>query len=708
MNKVIVVESAAKTKTIRRFLRGEYDVIACGGHIVDLPDDSLGVDIENNFELDTVPIRFRGQDKVKRMRERLADAGEVLLATDPDREGEAIAADLLEHCVPYGAEAKRIEFNAIVYHAVKEALENPREIHENRVQAQRARRALDRLIGFIISSMTQFDPEGPGLPAAGRVMAPAVSLVVDREIEAEKFEVRHYWTLQCALSLEEENLQAQLSGEYEDFELVKNIVKELKEIGNMQVLECDQDPEDKLNPLPPYTTDALQDDADNLLGFTPRRTMHIAQQLYQGVEIDGSSQALITYMRTDSSRVSPYAMGLARQAFENREDTPDELYQGRPWQPGSGQQDAHEAIRPTMPEKPDFFPENLEGKIDEDFLALYKIIYYRFLASQASSALYHRTDLTLQGGDYRAEATGYKLKEEGFLRFYNEFWPRYSHEEVELPDLEFGEQLDINKVWPEPEQTYPPPRYREGSLVRELKTKGIGRPSTYGDILQKIKRGRGGYGYTNKVRGKLRPTERGFNLCDYLRKKFHQVISYSYTAKMEKNLELIEQGQLSYEDFLKEEFEWLKEPYRITRSEGWLSGDLPSPAQVEYLKKLGEEVDMEIPDEVFKEKSEVSEWIDKLQEQISPVVRIGPIEPADVSGVSCYRFRLYFNRPLPDEEKEFVKKEKMKYQPGGKGRMPAYQFQRQNKERVEELRQELIERYTGENSPLEAEFEVID
>jgi hypothetical protein len=177
---------------------------------------------------------------------------------------------------------------------------------------------------------------------------------------------------------------------------------------------------------------------------------------------------------------------------------------------------------------------------------------------------------------------------------------------------------------------------------------------------------------------------------------------------MEKNLELIEQGQLSYEDFLKEEFEWLKEPYRITRSEGWLSGDLPSPAQVEYLNKLGEEVDVEIPDDVFKDKSEASEWIDKLQEQISPVVRIGPIEPADVSGVSCYRFRLYFNRPLPDEEKEFVKKEKMKYQPGGKGRMPAYQFQRQNKERVEELRQELIERYTGEESPLETEFEVIE
>ncbi|MFP4687320.1 MAG: toprim domain-containing protein, partial [bacterium] len=244
MNKVIVVESAAKTKTIRRFLRGEYKVIACGGHIIDLPDDSLGIDVENDFALTTVPIRFRGQDKVERMREQLADADEVLLATDPDREGEAIAADLLEHCVPYGADTKRIEFNAIVYHAIKETLENPRDIKEKRVEAQRARRALDRLIGFIISSMTQFDPQGPGLPAAGRVMAPAVSLVVDREKDVEKFEVRHYWLLQSKLSRDDQTLQAQICGEYEAFDRVKEIVSRLKDTKSMKVVAYEEDPGD--------------------------------------------------------------------------------------------------------------------------------------------------------------------------------------------------------------------------------------------------------------------------------------------------------------------------------------------------------------------------------------------------------------------------------------------------------------------------------
>ncbi|MFP4687519.1 MAG: DNA topoisomerase, partial [bacterium] len=449
------------------------------------------------------------------------------------------------------------------------------------------------------------------------------------------------------------------------------------------------------------------DDSDNLLGFTPRRTMRIAQQLYQGVEIDNTPQALITYMRTDSSRVSPYAMGLARKAFENREDSSGELYKGRPWQPDSAQQDAHEAIRPTMPEDPDFFPENLEGKLEDDFLALYKLIYYRFLASQAKPALYHRTDLTLEGGGHRAEATGFQLLEEGFLRFYREYWPRYAHREVKLPGLKIGDQLNIDRVWPEPEQTYPPPRYREGSLVRELKSKGIGRPSTYGDILQKIKKGRGGFGYVNKTRGKLRPADRGIKLCDYLHNKFPQVIDYSYTAEMEKNLELIEQGKMSYTEFLEKEFVWLKTPYKITRRAGWLSGDLPTPAQVNYLKKLSKEVGKEVPEKVFESKQETSGWIDKLQEKIEPVVEISEIEKVDVSGIPCYRFHLYFNRPLPDEEKEFVKKKKLKYRPGGEERMPSYQFQRQDKQTVAELRQEIIDRYEAENSPLKAEFKIL-
>lgn len=251
MKEVIVVESGAKTKTIRRFLRGAYDVIACGGHIMDLSDDGLGIDVDNHFAYHEKPIKQNGQDKVERVKERLRDADCVYLGTDPDREGEAIAADLQKHCVPPNADVHRIEFNAIVYHAVREALENPRDINESRVEAQRARRAIDRLIGFIISSMAQFDPDGPRCPSVGRVLAPAVSLVVDREREIREFTPRHYWTIHARLRHEDHNLDATLDGEWEDFDEAKNAVKTLQESGEMYVTQCKEDPNDEMNPRPP-------------------------------------------------------------------------------------------------------------------------------------------------------------------------------------------------------------------------------------------------------------------------------------------------------------------------------------------------------------------------------------------------------------------------------------------------------------------------
>ncbi|MGM0381637.1 MAG: type I DNA topoisomerase, partial [bacterium] len=701
MNKYIVVESAAKTKTIRRFLRGEYNVIACGGHIIDLTDEGLGVDVENNFELQTEPIYFRGNNKVKNVRKKLQDADEVYLATDPDREGEAIAADLKKHCVPGTANSKRIVFNAIVYHEIKEAMESPRAIDYQLVESQRARRALDRLIGFIISSTTQFDPGGPGLPAAGRVMSPAVSLVVDREREIEKFEPRHYWTLQTELDTSGETLEAQFEGEFDDFDNVKDIVTKLQERGELEVSNYDENPEDKLNPPPPYTTDSLQNDADRLLGFTPERTMKLAQQLYQGVEIDGKPQALITYMRTDSTRVSPHALNLAKETFKSRSDTVPELYKGRPWQPRGNEQDAHEAIRPTMPEEEEFFPSSLSDEIDEDLLDLYRLIYFRFLSSQSQPAVYHTTNIKLRGGKHRAEAEGHQLKSNGFLKLYRKIHPEYGWNEVKLPELKKGQKVTMKRIWPEPEQTHPPARYREGMLVSELKNRGIGRPSTYGAILQKIKQGRGGFGYLRKVRGKLHPTERGEQICDYLRDKFEQVISYSYTAKMEEELAKIEQGENTYEEFLQDEFQWLEKPYRVAREKGWLSGDKPTPAQVKFAKKLAEETQTRLPDSAFESKDEISEWIDKLQDKVTPRIKLSSIHPAEVGGVKCYRIRLYFNRPLPDEEKEFLKEQKMKYKRGKEDRWPSYQYQRQDKKAVQKLRNKLKERYSEPGSPVE-------
>ncbi len=704
MKKVIVVESAAKTKTIRRFLAGEYDVIACGGHIVDLPADELGIDVDQGYRAHWEPIYFRGNDKVKKVRERLADADEIYLATDPDREGEAIAADLREHCTPYGAEVKRIEFNAIVYRAVREALEAPRQIDSNRVEAQRARRVLDRLIGFIISSITQFDPDGPGLPAAGRVMCPAVALVVDREREIESFTVRHYWKLHALLEAGDEEIEAVVNDEWEEFEQIKEQVLKLNEIGSMKVDSVDLVPEDKQNPRPPYTTDALQDAADTLLNFSPEKTMALAQELYQGVEIDGKPQALITYMRTDSTRVSPQALNQAREALENFYS--EDLYKGRPWRPGGAEQDAHEAIRPASPEDSDLRPEVLEEQIRPDLWELYRLIYYRFLASQSRPAVYKTTEINLSVEDVTAQARGDELLSSGFLEIYRKIRPDYGREEVKLPEIKARAELNLKRSWPEAMQTYPPARYREGSLVRALKEKGIGRPSTYGDILGKIKRGRGGFGYVRKQGGKLRPTEKGERLCEYLREKYEQVISYEYTSGMEEELDRIERAESSYEEFLQQEFKWLREPYEKANKSGWLSGNRPTPAQVKFLKQLEKRAEREVPPEVYESKEMTSEWIDRLQEEEKAVVQITGIEKVDVSGVMCHRFELRFNKRLPEEEREYLKEKNMKYSPGNVERFPGFRFQRQDYKTVEDFRNELIERYSSKNSPLEATVEV--
>jgi DNA topoisomerase-1 len=341
MKKIIVVESAAKIKTIRRFLKGEYDVVASGGHIVDLPENSLGIDVDNKFSYTVVPLEFRRKNQVEYLKNKLRNADEIYLATDPDREGEAIAADILEQCIPEGVPVQRIEFNAIVYHAVTEALESPRDIDKDRVQAQRARRSLDRPIGFILSSLAKFDEDGPGLPAVGRVIAPAVSLIVDREKEREAFIRREYWTICALLEYKGEELTAAMEGKWDDFEDAKQLVEKLKSTGEMIVRDCIENLDNWLNPLPPFSTDTLQNEADRLLGFSPEITMKLAQQLYQGVEIDGKPYGLITYMRTDSTRVSPTAIRLAKKTISERVELGEEFYKGRSWIPKDTVQDAH-------------------------------------------------------------------------------------------------------------------------------------------------------------------------------------------------------------------------------------------------------------------------------------------------------------------------------------------------------------------------------
>lgn len=721
MSQVLVVESGAKTRTIRGFLGGEYDVVASGGHIVDLPDDDLGIDIENNFAFQTVPIVGRNGNAVESLQTKLEDAEFVYLATDPDREGEAIAADIRDHAVPPGCTVSRIEFNAIVYPAVKEAIENPRDVDEDRVEAQRARRTLDRLIGFILSSVVKFDPDGPGAPSVGRVQSPAIRLVVDREDEIQSFEPRKYWTIAGKMAAKDQAFEITLDGEWEEFEETKTVVESLTEAGSMTVMECEITPEDTQNPLPPYTTDSLQNDADFLFNFEPERTMELAQQLYEGVsltpdngtegdqsgdsegededETDSGSgsdtKALITYMRTDSTRVSPSALNLAKETLAARDELGEDLYRGRTWGDDAGAQDAHEAIRPTQPENPDTWPENLEGILDQPLLDLYRLIYYRFLASQMVPATYRTTALELGSQEYGATAVGHELRAPGFLRVWSEMRPDHQWDEVDLPDLEVGTEIPLERAWPEPEETQPPPRYREGSLISELKNRGIGRPSTYGSILSKIKRS-SGFGYVRKSGKTLRPTEKGRALIEYLETEFPLITDYEYTARMESELDAIEQGARSYEHFLSTEFEWLVEAYERAQRNGWLESDRATPSQIEYLKDLSEEADVEVPDEVLESKSAVSEWIDDVQDQIDPALRLTRIYEADVNGVSIYRFRLYFNRPLPDDEYEFLADLGMKYKRGGDGSEPAFQYQRQDRSTVEETWETLRDRYPTE------------
>jgi DNA topoisomerase-1 len=660
---------------------------------VDLPQDDLGVDVDNRFATTVVPLKSRGRSQVEYLATKLEGADEVYLATDPDREGEAIAADILEHCVPGGVSVQRIEFNAIVYHAVKEALDHPRAIDQNRVQAQRTRRSLDRLIGFTLSSMAKFDPTGPQLPAAGRVIAPATALVVDREKERESFIPRRFWTIHAALECGGKDLAATIDGEWEGFEEARKTIEELMSMGEMQVASCTENPDNRLNPPPPYTTDTLQNDADRLLGFSPEQTMKIAQLLYQGVEIDGKLHAMITYMRTDSTRVSPTAMGLAKKVISGRADLGEAFYKGRPWKPTGGAQDAHEAIRPTMPEDPAYSPEQLEGQLPMGLFKLYRLIYFRFLASQMVPAVYHTTKLQLSAKHLKAESEGHRLKSEGFLKLYRNIQPEYGWEETNIPFVEEGTALPIERAWPEPHETKPPPRFREGSLVSELKKKGIGRPSTYSTTLKKIKE----YRYVQKTGSTQRPTARGKKLCEYLKRKYDQVVSYEYTAKMEEGLSEIEKGSASYEDMLTKEFQWLREPYKIASDNGWLQNELPSAEQINLLCNLADQLEVDLPERVFDSKSETSRWIDDLtrRQQSQPTrFELSPIETVEVRGIECYRIRLYYTASLEDNERDFLRGKGMRYHAPTDGKPPCYQFQRQSSEEVDDLKKILEDRYT--------------
>lgn len=568
MSRVVIVESPAKAKTLAGMLGPGYRVLASLGHVRDLPQKELGVDVANGFRPRYVTARGK-QKTIQRLREAVQAAEAVYLATDPDREGEAIAWHVLQATrPPRGVPVRRVSFHAITPAAVREAMGEPGEIDERLVEAQQTRRILDRLVGYQVSPLlwrrVRLTPRpakgsGGGL-SAGRVQTAALRLVVDREREIEAFVPEEYWTLHARLAQqvpEPVPFLAELwriAGKKPELHTeadVQAIVDELDPPGGPQALwwvESSDTARKKRRPDPPFTTSTMQQAAARSLHFSPGQTMRLAQQLYEGLPIgDDGTVGLITYMRTDSTAVAPEAQTAAREVVER--------FWGKEYLPARppvyqthvrSAQEAHEAIRPTDPHRT---PRAMRAYLDEKQAALYELIWRRFIASQMADALYDVTTVlipTARGEranrlPYLFRAVGRVLVFAGFLKVYEE--GRDPGEEEEeggpLPELSSGEGLDLLELIPRQHWTKPPPRYTEASLIKELERRGIGRPSTFASMVDLIQE----RGYVLKEGRFLKPSALGFVVCDLLVGFFPTQFDYGFTAQMEKTLDEIAAGR---------------------------------------------------------------------------------------------------------------------------------------------------------------------
>ncbi len=553
MKKLIIVESPAKARTISTYLGKGFEVKASMGHIRDLPKSKIGVDVNDNFKPTYVTIK--GREKVLReIRKAAREAQEIFLASDPDREGEAIAWHIVQALGKREQDkAKRILFNEITQGAVREALKHPGPIDINKVNAQQARRILDRLVGYSLSPLLWRKVE-KGL-SAGRVQSVAVRLVCEREKEIEEFVPKEYWTLTAHLQRPgtpppfPANL-FKFQGEKADLhqeEGVKGVLKHLKG-ADYRVVKVEKK-ERKENPKPPFTTSTLQQEAARKLGFTAKKTMLIAQQLYEGMDMgEKGPMGLITYMRTDSVRVANEAQDKARRVIQGlwgSEFLPPCAPQ---YKSKKGAQEAHEAIRPTEPART---PDSLKGLLPEDHWKLYKLIWDRFMASQMRPAIYDVTSVDIQAREALFRATGRTLKFPGYTVLYIEGRDEATNGEEEgtsLPLLQEGQELQLIKLEPKQHFTQPPPRYTEATLVKTLEEKGIGRPSTYATILSTIQE----RGYVEKRQKHLYPTILGYTVNELLVRFFPSILDVSFTAHMEESLDKIEEGKKEWTETLRE------------------------------------------------------------------------------------------------------------------------------------------------------------
>lgn len=552
---LVIVESPAKAKTIGRYLGNDYTVKASMGHIKDLPKSKLGIHVDNGFVLEYHVIP--GKEKVLRELKSAAKSfKDIYLAADPDREGEAICQHLAEELGGKDRAFHRVLLNEITKSAVLKAINNPAEIDEKLVNAQQARRALDRLVGYKVSPLL-WDKVRTGL-SAGRVQTVALRLIVDREGEIRSFKSQEFWTITAHLHAKKPPVfdakAIKLNGEKFDVDNEAQATEICTTLEKSQfVVDSVVTKEKKRYPVPPFITSKLQQEAARRLRFSVKRTMMIAQRLYEGVEIGGEgSVGLITYMRTDAPRVSQEALQEVRSYIRERHGEPfippDPIH----YKSKKGAQDAHEAIRPTSALRT---PDSLRDYLDKDEWRLYDLIWKRFVASQMTPAVFDHTDVEITAGPCIFKASGSVPKFQGFLAVYQESQEENGEKvevneedkEIKLPPLSPGDRLKVLKITPEQNFTQPPSRYSEAMLVKALEDRGIGRPSTYASILSVITNRE----YAHKVEGRFVPTETGEVVTELLVESFRELFDYEYTARMEEHLDRIEEGQEHWVDAMR-------------------------------------------------------------------------------------------------------------------------------------------------------------
>jgi DNA topoisomerase-1 len=571
MKSLVIVESPAKAKTIAKYLGKDYTVKASVGHVMDLPKSKLGVDIEKDFEPSYIQIKGKGP-VVKELKAAAKKADRILLATDPDREGEAIAYHVAEVLSGSSktAEVYRVLFNEITKKAILQSIEHPGKIDIDKVDAQQARRVLDRLVGYQISPIL-WKKVRRGL-SAGRVQSVALRLICEREEEIKAFVPEEFWSLTALLEGKlPPQFEAKLLKKDEEKLKVKNNDEVQKILVDLQgatysVSKIDKK-ERRRNPVPPFTTSKLQQEGGRKLGFTSKRTMGIAQSLYEGVDLGKEGTVgLITYMRTDSTRVGKEAQDEAREFIVNKYGK-DYLPEKPPvYASAKSAQEAHEAIRPTSVLRE---PDAIRQYLEPDQYKLYKLIWNRFVASQMNPAVIDQTSVDVKAGDYTFRATGSVVKFPGFMAVYMEEKSEdqtpseEENGEAVLPPLNEGETLSLIKLDPKQHFTQPPPRFSEALLVKTLEEKGIGRPSTYAAIISTIQE----RDYVNKVENKFRPTELGFLVNDLLVNHFPEVMDVAFTAKMEEELDKIEEGHMRWVDAVRDFYKPFSESLEKAQAE---------------------------------------------------------------------------------------------------------------------------------------------